>query len=86
MHRGFHVNSQPIGPGLHKGLDIALGIADHQVDIQGQAGGPAQGPGHRRADGEVGDEMSVHDVHVDPIDAGLLRFLHVLRQPAEIRR
>ena len=86
VHRGFHVNPQPIGPGRHKGLDVALGIADHQVDIQGQAGGPAQGPGDRRADGDIGDEMPVHDVHVDPVDAGLLRFPNVLRQAAEIRR
>ena len=86
MHRGFHVNPQPIGPGLHKVLDVPLGMADHQMDIQGQAGGLAQGPSHPGTDGDIGDEMPVHDVHVDPIDAGLLRFLHVLRQAAEIRR
>ena len=86
VNRGFHVDAQPIGPGLGKGLHITFRIADHQVDIQGERGGPAQGLGHRRADGEVGDEMPVHDVHVNPINAGLLRFPDVLRQPAEIRR
>ena len=86
VHGGFHMNAQPVGPGLHKVLDVALGIADHQVDIQGQGGGPADGLGHCRADGDIGDEMPVHDIHVNPVDPGLLRFTDLLRQAAEIRR
>ena len=85
VHGGFHVNPQPVGPGRDESLDVALGILDHQVDVQGQSGGPAQGFGHRGADGDIGDEMAVHDVHVNPVDAGLLRFPDVLRQAAEIR-
>jgi hypothetical protein len=39
---------------------------------------------HRRADGEVGHEMAVHHVDVDPVGAGLVDRAHFLAEPGEI--
>ena len=83
--RGLHVDAQPIRPRVHEILDVALRVVDHQVDVQGQGGGLTDGPDHCGADGDVGDEVAVHDVHVDPVHPGGLRQMHLFRQAAEIR-
>ena len=39
---------------------------------------------HRRAEGQVGHEVAVHHVHVDPLRAAFDGALHLLPQPSEI--
>src|SRR5580704_13192428 len=62
---GFVMDADPVGAGLGKGGDEFVGILDHQVAIEGQLGVFAQGGDDGRADGEVGDEVTVHYVDMD---------------------
>ena len=39
---------------------------------------------HPRADGDVGDEMAVHHVDVDPVGAGLVDRADLLAEPGEV--
>src|SRR5579875_2481436 len=54
--------------------------------IQLQLGELANRFGDRRAHGEIGDKVSVHDVHVDHLDPGLLDPPDVFAQPCKISR
>ena len=83
---GFNVHRQRVGAGVPEGLDIALGIFDHHMDIEGQPCiAPAMLDG-TRADRDRRHEVSVHDVEVDPIGTGLLQGGHLFTEPAEIGR
>src|SRR5262249_40202157 len=59
---------------VHASLGVAgrpaVRLLDHQVAVQRNAGDPPQALHHRQPDGQVGHEMGVHDVHVQPVGAG----------------
>ena len=59
---------------------------DHQMDIEWLRGVRPKRLHHGGTDGEVGHEMAVHDVDVDPIGSGLLDLRHLFSEPGEIRR
>ena len=50
----------------------------------GTVGDPAERADDRRAEGQIGNEVPVHDVHVDPLRAAGDGALDLLAQPAEI--
>ena len=54
-----------VGAGLGEGGDEGVGILDHQVAVERELGDRADGLDHGRAEGDVGDEVAVHDVDVD---------------------
>ena len=43
---------------------VPVGVLDHQVRVERQVGGPGQRLDHRRAEGQVRDEVVVHHVDV----------------------
>ena len=45
--------------------DEVVGVFDHHVAVEGEFGDGAEGLDHGRAEGDVGDEVAVHDVDVD---------------------
>ena len=59
-----------VGAGVAELLHVPHRLHDHQVHIQGQGGGGADGLHHGDADGDVGDEQAVHHVHMDVIRGG----------------
>ena len=61
----FVVDADPVGAGLGERGDEIVGVIDHQVAVEGQAGCLANAGYHGRPDGDVGDEVAVHDVDVD---------------------
>ena len=65
MAAGLVVDADPVGSGIGKRGDEVVGILDHEVAIEGQACGLAQALDDRRAEGDVGDEVAVHDVDMD---------------------
>ena len=81
---GLVVHADPVGPGVGKGGDELVGVLDHQVAIERQAGGLAQALDHRGADGDVGDEMAVHDVDVDDGAAAALGRGNLVGQVGEV--
>ena len=69
---GFLMHGNPGGASPGEGFDEVVGIFDHQVTIERDvADGFAQRGDHRRADGDVGDEMAVHDVDMEDGAAGV---------------
>ena len=82
--RRLDVHADDVGARVRELLDVALGLDDHEVDVERQLGRRAHGPHDERADGDVGDEAAVHDVDVDVVGAGGLGGAHLLGQPAEV--
>ena len=80
------MESDDISAAGRKLLDIADGIDDHQVDIENLAGGTADGLHHGHAEGNGGDEYSVHDIDVEVGSAALFCRFDVFLEVFEIRR
>ena len=70
-----------IRPGVAELLHVPHRLHDHQMHVQRQLRGGADGFHHRDADGDVGDEHAVHHVHVDIIGGG-----DPLNIPLQIRK
>jgi hypothetical protein len=82
---GFLMHGDPIGAGLGEGFDEVVGIFDHQVTIERNvADGFAQRGYYRRADGDVGDEMTVHDVDMEDSAAGVDGGLGLVAELGEV--
>ena len=62
---GFDLDRDHVGAGFGEGGDVLVGILDHEVAIEREAGDGADGLDDGRAEGDVGDEVAVHDVDVD---------------------
>ena len=54
-----------VGAGFGEVDDEVVGVFDHHVAIERKPGDGAEGLDHGRAEGDVGDEVAVHDVDVD---------------------
>ena len=65
-----------------------IGIArrDHQMHVEDLFGVRPERLHHVRADGDVGHEMPVHDIDMDPVGAGRIDGAHLLAEPGEIGR
>ncbi len=54
-----------------------IGAVDHQVDVEKHPGVFPDGGDHGGAEGDVVDEVAVHDIEVEPARARGLRALHL---------
>ncbi len=61
-----------------------IGILDHEVGLERHRHRPAAGLDHVGAEGQVGDEATVHDVPLDPVDTGLCECGAFLTEPREV--
>ncbi len=86
MGAGLLVDQDVVAAGLDELGSILVGIGDHQVHIELQPGGLAEGLDHRESDTDVGDEVSVHDIDVQHRGSGALDFRDVVAQVREIGR
>ena len=73
-----------VGAGPDIGLHPALGLLDHEVHVEGEAGPLPDGLDDGRADGEVGDEVAVHHVHVEQVRAARLHARDGLAERGEV--
>ena len=80
----LHMAGDDVAAGVTELLDVPHGTVDHQVDVQGQAGGGADGLHHGDSDGDIGDEQAVHHVHMDVIGGG--DAFDITLEVGEIRR
>ena len=80
----FGMDGDDVGAGLGEGVEEGVDRRDHQMDVERLGRVRAERLHHRRADGDVRDEMAVHDVDVDPVGAGLVDRAHLLAEPREI--
>ncbi len=58
---------QPLAPAFRERLEVVARVRHHQVAVEENAGVLSERFDDRRPDGEVGHEMGVHDVHMEPI-------------------
>ena len=86
IHSPFLMDQERIRAGVGKGLQVQVGIFNHQMNFERQAADGPKGLDHRWTNRDIGDEMAVHDVDMDPIGARLLGCGHLLSQPRKIGR
>ena len=85
----LNVNGERIGPGVRKGLDVLLRVLDHEVDVERGlvlVGHGAEGTHHVGTNGQVGDEVTVHHVDVQPLGAGAECLVGTGRVPPGVGR
>ena len=81
---GLGVDQDVIGAGLDEVVDERIHGGDHQVDVEGQARVRAQAGDDRGAETDVGDEMTVHHVEMEPVGAGGLDGADLLGEAGEV--
>ena len=86
MGDGFGVDDQPLAAGLDEALGEHLGRPDHQVGLERQRRVLAGRGDDVRPEGEVRDELAVHDVALEAVAAGGLQRRHLVAQAGEVRR
>jgi hypothetical protein len=69
----FDVDDHFIRPGFGKGFKQDFRPGTHEVNVEKQFGERADGFDHLRAEGNVGHEVTIHDVEMQPIGTGSLR-------------
>ena len=86
MGAGLGVHDQARAPCLHILGGHLIGRVDHQVRLERQRRVAAGGSNDRWTEGEVGDELTVHNVPLDAVDAGMFKLGNRITQAAEINR
>src|SRR2546423_1078029 len=87
MGRGsrLHLDLDDAGSRAGEGLDEEVRSLDHQVRLDGELGDPSHRLDRSRSEGEVGDEMPIHDIDLDPVGAALDRLPDLLTEAREVR-
>ena len=70
--------------GLGEGIKIGVDGRDHQVDVERLRRMRAYRLHNRRPHRDVGDEMPVHDIDMDPVRAGRVDRADFFAKPGEI--
>ncbi len=78
------VDGHHVGAGFGEGFDEVVGIFHHHVAVEGEFCDRAEGLDHGRAEGDVGDEVAVHDVDVDDGAATALGCCDVVGEVGEV--
>src|SRR5579859_7635377 len=81
----LEVNGHAIGARVPEVADIAPRVLDHEVDVERQPRGFANGFDHHRSERQIRYEGAIHHVDVDPVGAALLGRLDCLRQMPKVR-
>ena len=82
---GFQVDVQAIGSGFNEVICIPVGLFDHQVDIQSRF--PHQAPKglhHVDSKGDVGNEMPIHNIDMNPFSSASLNPPGLILNPTEV--
>mmetsp|Transcript_15097 Transcript_15097/g.63516 ORF Transcript_15097/g.63516 Transcript_15097/m.63516 type:complete len:252 (-) Transcript_15097:8-763(-) len=78
------VEGEHMSPGVLEGLDVVPGVGHHQVAVEESVGVLGEALHHRGAEGEVRDEVSVHDVQVEPVRAAVDDLHGLVRHAGEV--
>ena len=65
----FHVDGEKVGTRFKETRNIVVWPRDHEMDVEKDIIRGVDGFHHRRAEGDIIHEVSVHDVEVQPIGA-----------------
>ena len=81
----LHVDGHGIGPGLHERLEQDLRLRAHQVNVEMPPKHLAHRLGHLRPEGDVRDEVPIHDVQMQPLRTRTLDARRLMGEATEIR-
>jgi len=81
---GFDLNGNTVSTGLSVPGDHHIRVIHHQMDIDREPADPAACGDNEWAHGEVGDKMSIHYVHMQPITAACFHFLDLFAQAGKV--
>ena len=74
------VDGDAVAAGPGEGLQVGVAGFDHQMAVEHLVRVRAQGRDHRRSEGDVGHEVPVHHVEVNPVGAGRGDFADLLAE------
>src|SRR5437870_5487589 len=80
----FNVDGDRVRSGVDKTGQVMIGMLDHEMDVERQSRELANSRDDSRSEGNVIDEMSVHDVAMNPIDSGFLNPTDFIGQSGKI--
>ncbi len=86
MRAGLGMDGDLIAAGLGEGFEIGIARRDHQVRVEDLPGVRAHRLDDVGAVGNVGNEMSVHHVEMDPVGAGRVHGADLFAELGEVRR
>src|SRR5215472_17719709 len=81
----FLMNQDLIRSRLYKCGGVSVRIRNHKMNIQLHLSGLAEGLDNWRAQGDIGDKMAVHDVHVDHLAPYGFELSNLITQTREVR-
>ena len=84
MRAGFDMHGDDVGARLGEGFEIGIARRDHQMHVERLLGVGPDRFDDIRADRNVGHEMAVHDVDMDPVGAGGIDRADLLAELGEI--
>jgi len=84
MRSRLGVDGNDVGASLGEGLDIGVDGIDHQMNVENPVGMRTQRFHHARPEGDVGHEVSIHHIEMNPVGAGGGDIAHFLAEPGEI--
>ena len=80
----FHMHRDDVGTGLGEGFEIGIARRDHQMHVKQLVAVRTQRLHDIRADGDVGHEMAIHHVDMDPVGPGLVDRAHLGAEIGEV--
>ena len=82
----LHMHGDDVGAGLGEGFEVGIARRDHQVHVERLLGNRPDRLHHVGADGDIGHEVPVHHVDMDPVGAGGFDCADFIAQFGEIGR
>ena len=70
MRASLGMYGDDVGASIGKGCEIGISGCDHQMAVEDLGRSTANGLYDRRSKRDVGHEVPVHDVEVDPVGTG----------------
>ncbi len=80
----FNMDADPIGTGVNEGLDVILRFFNHKMDIKWERCNSPAGFNDEWTHGNVGYKMAIHHINVNPVNAGVLRLVYLIREVSKI--
>ena len=80
----LHMEGHDIRPRVPKGIHPVPGSIHHEVHVQRQLRKGPQSLAHGGAEGQVGHEMTVHHVEMDPVRAASFQHLYIPTRVREV--
>src|SRR5579883_2668096 len=86
MPAGFVMDADPVCSGVSKCRDVLVWIFDQQVAVKRQICGFAKRLDHRRPERDVGNEVTIHHIHMDDAAAAALCRCDLVGKAGKISR